>query len=287
MPEPGVSRTSAHLIEVARCPILERLFEQGVADEPCSKVAGVQWDADVGVEERRARWRMEHQLPEPWSGNLGSARVLFISSNPSIGGKPARAGASAVPAEAAPLPSDEVLASHPSLRYGVGAHPRWSWTDDEIIDFYDQRFVSRIAPGGRFVLPDGRSGGYQRFWGWAEKRLKEIIPDGAMGVDGCLTELVRCKSRDEIGVRAARPVCTKSFLARTIAESGARLIVAVGAHASRHFDLTPGELRPPGVIEGRERQIISLCHPSSGRNPMRFSTALEAAELASLRAFLR
>lgn len=282
----GADPTSAHLVEVARCPILRGILE-GETGHPCGTVVGVQWDAAVSVDERRARWHTEHQLPEPWSGDLSRARVLFVSSNPSIGGKPARSGAPAVPAVAASPPASE-LASQPSLRYGVGAHPRDSWTDEEIIDFYARRFVSRIAPGGRFVLPDGRPGGYQRFWGWAENRLKEIIPDGVMGVDGCLTELVRCKSRNEVGVRAARPVCTTSFLARTIALSGARLIVAVGAHASRHFGLEPGELRPPALIEGRERQIISLRHPASSLNPKRFATALEdPADLELLRSYLQ
>ena len=52
--------------------------------------------------------RSQLQVPEPWSGNLEHAPILFLSSNPSIS--------------------------------TAELYPRWEWPDEEIADFFGRRF---------------------------------------------------------------------------------------------------------------------------------------------------
>lgn len=72
-----------HLLEVARCPILEQCLEAAQPSHPCAGVVLTQW-SDVSPTERIATWRARHQLPEPWRGRINVAPILFVSSNPSI-----------------------------------------------------------------------------------------------------------------------------------------------------------------------------------------------------------
>jgi len=59
------------LESIIHCEILARC--KAGEDLTCSKVVSVQ---DVPLS--------EHQVPEPWTGHLDRARLVFISSNPSI-----------------------------------------------------------------------------------------------------------------------------------------------------------------------------------------------------------
>lgn len=92
------------LLKIARCPNVPACLEGGHEGHPCSTIVGSQ--AAGGLE--------DFQVPEPWSGQIRSAAVLFVSSNPSIS--------------------------------EVEAYPRWSAPDDLIDEFFTQRFG-----GGRKV----------------------------------------------------------------------------------------------------------------------------------------
>lgn len=118
--------TDELLLGIAHCPNVRRCLEQPGSSHPCAKVVGAQ-----------ARFEGEHVLPEPWSGDLETAPILFVSSNPSIAG-------------------------------GELA-PRIGWSDEEIVDFYRLRF----GGGSREWIKDGvrnlrQDGTYRkhavRFW---------------------------------------------------------------------------------------------------------------------------
>ena len=69
------------LLAIARCSEAEECL-RGDGSRACGEIVGVQ---GVG--------REEFQLPEPWSGHLATAPVLFLGSNPSLAterGVPAR-----------------------------------------------------------------------------------------------------------------------------------------------------------------------------------------------------
>jgi len=62
------------LLKVARCPNVERCLN-GEVGHCCSKIVLSQGKESTS----------EFQSPEPWSGHLSVAPILFLSSNPSIG----------------------------------------------------------------------------------------------------------------------------------------------------------------------------------------------------------
>ena len=62
----------ALLVRVARCPLIREAL--GDNRHPCRDVVAMQGDTE-----------RDRQVPEAWAGNLRKSRVVFVSSNPSIG----------------------------------------------------------------------------------------------------------------------------------------------------------------------------------------------------------
>jgi len=60
-------------VDIFRCEVLEAVLRGETS--PCREV--VVWQGGT----REGRW----YVPEPWAGHIGSARLLFVSSNPSSG----------------------------------------------------------------------------------------------------------------------------------------------------------------------------------------------------------
>src|SRR5664280_1491030 len=102
--------------EIAHCPIAEACLRDGTYAHPCQAIAASQGFA------------LDHfHVPEPWSGHIGTAPLLFIGSNPSI---------SQLASEAASIESE--------------AYPRWH-TPAEVTEFYfTRRFEHFMAGGTRF-----------------------------------------------------------------------------------------------------------------------------------------
>jgi len=98
MPESAASL----LVRITRCPVAERC--RAGEDLACSAVVGSQEASGPG----------DYQVPEPWSGHISGAPVLFVSSNPS-------------------LDPDE-------------AYPAGDWDDERRIDFFAGRFDQRDLP---------------------------------------------------------------------------------------------------------------------------------------------
>ena len=165
------------LLEIARCPEAAHCFTHPTADHPCQKIIQVQGAGSLA----------ELQVPEPWSGELEHALILFLSSNPSIS-------------------TAEV-------------YPRWKWPDEEIADFFGGRFGGGrrqwIKDGTKSLRPDGSYGKATAFWAAVRQRAMELWQgDVRPGVDYALTEIVHCKSKSEIGVAEARKRCVPRYLRR-------------------------------------------------------------------------
>jgi hypothetical protein len=114
------------------------------------------------------------QVPEPWSGHIDIAPLLFVSSNPAI---------------------DE-----------LEVYPDESWEVGKAIDFFPRRFTSEDGwvIDGRALQQSGARGRGVSFWGHARNRAREIFQrEVAPGVDFALTEVVHCKSLKERGVAMA------------------------------------------------------------------------------------
>ena len=234
------------LLEIARCQICEDCKTgKESPTHACQGVVGVQ--SDVPLE--------EHQVPEPWSGHLASAPILFVSSNPSI-------------------------SQHED-------YPRWRWTDAEIADFFDHRFgggrKAWVTDGARGLLADGTRSGSVHFWAAVRNRAGDLLGRPAVpGVDYALVEVVRCKSTNERGVPEARKTCSDLYLRRTLEASGATVVVTLGEKARPTVESMFGGpprhgVFGPTLLGDRHRYFASLGHPSSG-DPKRWEkcTGLKA-----------
>lgn len=189
-------------LEIARCPEIDATARQ--TGHPCSTIVQLQ-----GPPENPQR-----QVPEAWAGGLLTARVLYVSSNPSI-------------SEAGDHNSGEI-----PERY-----PREWWNDEPIATFITRRFDQRLRPplssDDHFLREDGQqSPRHVRYWRVARKRSTELLGYPAdPGVDYAMTEVVRCKSKHEVGVAAAAQVCAPRYLERTLELCPAPLVVVVGSKA--------------------------------------------------------
>jgi hypothetical protein len=243
------------LLEITNCPVASDC--RAGARLACSKVVGVQ---------SAIAWA-DYHLPEPWSGELESAPLLFLSSNPAI---------------------------DPKERY-----PTPSWSDAERVDFFRHRFsggTEAWTQDFRTLLKDGsydtalRAG---KYWREIHNRATELLGDNARpGVDYAFSEVVHCKSSSNDGVDEARLECASRYLDRVLAASPARVIVLIGTHAWRVFSewyggpAAFGEPAEALAVAGRERMVISLPAPGSSQ-PRKLINRLGDDELAQARRLVR
>jgi hypothetical protein len=208
------------------------------------------------------------QVPMPWSGHLEQAPILFLSSNPSI-----------------------------DLRED---HACWHWSDDEISDF----FTNRFGGGRKEWIRDGRyrplvDGAYSKrpvpFWSAVRRRAAELmdvpVADIQPGIHYSISAVVHCKSQSEEGVKEAFKTCVARYLYRVVAQSAARIIVGLGthaAHAVRQTFNSPQGLNVYGPIPvgEHERIFAFLPHPSAFM-PKTFAARITPEELGRLRLFLK
>jgi hypothetical protein len=280
------------LIEIARC----RLVELNVCDQrsthPCHEVVLHQWPETPNADARAARWRREHHVPEPWVGQIETAPLLFVSSNPSL--------ASFRPAEppkqfAPPLEriGNHTVRDHAAFRHGLAA-PKPDWDDAEIIDRYENAFDVWTVGGTHAVANEaGEAGARISYWADVHPIAQELLGDSAVaGEDYALTEVTHCKSKGEAGARSSSRVCAQLYLERVLTLSPARLVVVFGRIARNAvrqvFDYPdPGRVSRPLRIAGRTRRLVFLTHPSAKRVPPEYPKRLQGEELTEVQHYLR
>jgi hypothetical protein len=241
------------LREITRCPNIQQWLASPQSNNPCSKIISIQNSHSLA----------DHQIPEPWSGDLEHAPILFLSSNPSIG--------------------------------EAEEFPNWSWSDEWIEDF----FVNRYGGGrkqwikdGKYPLKlDGSRGRAVAFWVSVRKRAEELLEREVQdGVDYALTEVVHCKSRSEVGVREALGECAKRYLRRVVEVSEAKVIVILGSKIKEtvkcEFSIPERDTFGPIQIGECQRYIVFLPHPNAHMDRS-FEKCLDGERLQELRAFLR
>lgn len=238
------------LLEITHCPIVVAC-KQGDTVSGCKKIVDVQRSVPL----------VDHQVPEPWSGDVEQARILFVASNPSIS--------------------------------SAEEYPTWETSAEERIEFFNRRFGGGakewVKDGTRSLQKDGtHSVSGTNFWKSVRSRAKELLErEVEPGIDYALTEVVRCKSKEDHGVPEALETCVENYLVRTIEASVASVIVVLGENARRGVKKSFGcperhTLAGPIDIGGRPRMFVSLGHPSSF-DPKRFETCLDSASRKRLR----
>ena len=235
---PAVGAAESLALEVARCPLIP--IALGNAAHPCHDVVSVQSAAEA-----------QRQVPEAWAGGISTAKVLFLSSNPSI---------------SEPFPGESPESAE--------AYPVVSHTDAQIIDFITRRFDPTVTPRP-YVLDDHhlqRDGQYRKsttkFWSSIRKRAEELLGPGAEPHrDYAMTEIVHCKSKAEIGVKKAAATCGERYLDRIVHLSPAGVVVVVGSAAHGHL-AEPWQLPAPPyavwrAVGEKDRLVVHLPHPNA------------------------
>ena len=227
------------LLAITRCPDLDAA--RRVPGHACTEIVRVQDTSDFKV-------------PEPWSGHIETAPILFIGANPSVGG-------------------------------GDG-DPTPSWTDADTVSYFQRRFDQ---PGGWIGQADFNKVAY---WRSVRARARELLDrEPVPGEDFAMTEIVHCKSKKEGGVDSALRACATRWLSRVVAQSPARVVVVLGRHSGKccadvwqlevssrvHFDIPVG---------GRSRAVALLPHPNA-RTMRSFATCVAGKDLDRLQAVLR
>ncbi len=249
------------LHEITHCSNIQHCYDTQQGSHPCSKIISLQRSYPHTLD--------QHQVPEPWSGDIEHAPILFLSSNPSI---------------------DE----NPSI--GERAEfPLWSWSDEWMADYFTHRYKGGrkqwIKNGTHYLQ---QNGSYSRksvqFWSSVRKRAQELLgEDVDDGVDYALTEVVHCKSKGEVGVPEALQKCAKLYLQPVVALSGAKVIVVLGTLAEKavrdEFLIPNGSMVGPLPIGKRQRYIVFLPHPNA-HVPRTFEKCFDKETLQVLRVFL-
>ena len=240
------------LLEISRCPEVSRCL-QSTSNHPCNKI----------VQSQSVNSLDEFQVPEPWSGQIQSAPILFISSNPSIG-------------------EDEIF-------------PRGNWSDEDIVDYFQKRFgggkTDWVINGNKSLRKVNTYGRATMFWAGVKARANELLErEPVPGFDYALSELVHCKSRQEMGVPEALDRCVALYLRKVMAVSGARILVGLGSLAkqvlSREFNLPPNiKVVGPFEICNKERMVTFLPHPNAWKDKT-FQKVVTESELQELRKYL-
>ncbi|MEG4984777.1 hypothetical protein QUB08_03200 [Microcoleus sp. BR0-C5] len=242
------------LHEIVHCPHARKCLEAPSIENPCCEIVSYQRPLDLA----------EFQVPEPWSGHIEQAPILFLSSNLSID-------------------SDEV-------------YPTWHWSDNDIDDYFSHRFGGGqkdwIMNGTKSLLRDGTYSHAVKFWAAVRQRAIELLQrDVNPGNDYALTEIVHCKSPAEIGVAQAQDQCVDAYLLRTLELSRAKVVVVLGTRAKQviqsQFNISSTASISESIKIGKhERFFAFLPHPNA-RSYRSFAKCLQDDELERLRASLR
>ena len=184
------------LLKIARNEEPQKVFDQLKKGQPVKSPYSTIVKYQIDNKEELGIKSM--QLPEPWNGHLSKAKIMFISSNPSI---------------------------------GYEHFPTKKWDDKDIVDFFDNRF--KIPLEDKDVSCFWKSIAKYVTWIFPEAStlsVLEILDNYVVS-----TELVHCKSRNEKGVsKCAKEEC--KFMGDIIKEFNGDLIVLLGSTVKKYYD---------------------------------------------------
>lgn len=250
-----MKRSDDLLLSIARCPIVDSCLRG--SQLACSEIVRSQGAANLAA----------FQVPEPWSGDIENAPILFLSSNPTIDN---------------------------SGEHSPEVYPTSGWEDSAIADYFKNRFGE---DGGAWTKDlrsrrvDGTYSAKGRFWSAVDARATELLRRRPVpGVDYVLSEVVHCKSDGELGVEPALQECAPRWLPRVLETAGAAVIVCLGSRArasiSKLVGVDQDRLVHKTRVAGRARVLVFLPHPNA-RSERTFKARLTPDELADVQAMCR
>ena len=246
------------LLSITRCP--ELALAQANANHSCAGVVGVQKGCSGGG----------YQVPEPWTGHIETAPIIFISSIPGIANN-----------------------EH---------FPRKDWSDANTIDFFQRRFdedagytVQMPSESQYSKVYDGdgalqTAGHHVQFWSNVRNIARVILGRRPIpGTDYMLSEMVHCKGPEKYAHKAVS-LCSTKWMSPIMEHSGAVIVVLLGNLAQNAAAQLWGIDNSPSAqfdapIAGRNRAVVILPHPNA-REPRKIEHHVSQEELERLRALL-
>lgn len=221
------------LLKIARCEIAKErvsllIRSKGEKDpsntHPCDDICKFQYDKiqnalDKDDPKQEVTKAMFH-VPEPWNGNLKTAEILFVGSNPNINLK-----------EDFPKFESEEWSEDKKNEVVVFFSDRLNRLDLEN-DIKNTRYWREIYKYAAWILEATDPS-------WAVDKENEEDKKREIDSRVALTEIVHCKSKDETGVPEATQKCFKKytkkvieyFLNTTSGSGNKKIVVFVGAKA--------------------------------------------------------
>lgn len=197
------------MINISRCDEVEKAIND--SNHPCHKI----------VDFQKSELQF-FQHPEPWNGNIKSASILFIGSNPSYD------------------KNEE--------------YPTDIWGDEEIYEYHNTRFFCDYYQRNKTKV---------LFWQKMRKSASWLLgislDDSNLENSICVTEIVHCKSRKEIGLSEACGKCVEKWLEKILKQFGGKYMVVFGKTARIEFEKYISKNQ--GMIDDKIK-IIYAPHPS-------------------------
>jgi hypothetical protein len=205
-------------LAISSCKEVCKAFKNN--NHPCSSV--VSWQANQWTEKFVQIEGSRMHRPEAWTGNLATAPIIFLASNPSF----------------------DATEHFPSWNRSL-------WSDEKIIDFAVNRFTTSLDRSygatqsnlldlqDRTVGIDGSLSDKVDYWVWVRKYvaliLNKKIEKTSSIEDYVMTELVHCKSANEEGVTQALHTCGENWFEQIMSKSPAKLLFVAGVKAGEAF----------------------------------------------------
>lgn len=164
----------------------KRQPDDSVRIDNCVKICSHQKKLLKASDSKQEFTKAMFHVPEPWSGNLKTAEILFVGSNPNID-------------------LNEVFPKFESEK----------WPDDEVVKFFGKRenlnsdYWTEILKYAEYILKV--TDPYRELDKKNEEDKKRDIPSGI-----ALTETVHCKSKKEKGAQKAAKTCFKKYTKKVI-----------------------------------------------------------------------
>ena len=203
----------------------------GGASNAYSKICQAQKDSGI----------KNMHLPEPWNGKLSEAKIMFISSNPSID-------------------KDE-------------EYPTEDWDDEKICGFFENRFKNgkKTAGGEKVTKAVSFWTGLIKYTNWISKEADLKIPEickehrnykkyyAELNDRIVSTEIVHCKSEKEKGVAACEKDSHKKWTEEIVNLFTGKVIVLFGKYAKSHAE----EIKKYPRVKENEIKVLCLSHPNA------------------------
>lgn len=236
------------LRRISRCSNIDTCIDGNNEDHPCSRIILSQGASKLA----------DFYAPEPWSGRIETAPILFIGDNTRM------------------IADEE--------------YPTLAWPDYLIKDFFNDRFGGGrkkwIKDGLYPLCSDGtHKKQWNRLWSACANRTHELFESFSInpGHDFAVSETVRCRTFKQLNISKAVHECCSQYLKQVIEISGALIVVGMGPNAKHYihqaYDINTEKLTcGPIHLGGRERYFAFLPHYNR-RGPRSFGESFNRDEL--------